>query len=107
MKRLGIKPEMEIFDLSMINNAVGLQEKGLAEAPLHFNFVMGLKGAIPASIENLGSFTEHAAGRLHLDSQRRGRGSTAHERPCHPDGRPRAGGAGRQYIPVTGRIGHQ
>jgi len=53
MKALGIKPEMEIFDVSMIRNAVALAEKGLAEAPLHFDFVMGLKGAIPATIENL------------------------------------------------------
>jgi 3-keto-5-aminohexanoate cleavage enzyme len=53
MQRLGIKPEMEIFDVSMIRNAVELAEKGLAETPLHFDFVMGLKGAIPATIENL------------------------------------------------------
>ena len=49
----GIKPEMEIFDTSMINNALELAKKGMAVAPLHFNFVMGLKGAIPATIENL------------------------------------------------------
>jgi len=53
MLRLGIKPEMECFDLSMINNGILLQQAGLAKAPLHFNFVLGLKGAIPASIENL------------------------------------------------------
>lgn len=53
MRTYGIKPEMEIFDVSMIRNAVELAEKGLAEAPLHFDFVMGLKGAIPATIENL------------------------------------------------------
>ncbi len=53
MKTHGIKPEMEIFDVSMIRNAVDLAERGLAEPPLHFDFVMGLKGAIPATIENL------------------------------------------------------
>lgn len=53
MKAHGIKPEMEIFDVSMIRNAVDLAERGLADAPLHFDFVMGLKGAIPATIENL------------------------------------------------------
>jgi 3-keto-5-aminohexanoate cleavage enzyme len=53
MQALGIKPEMEIFDVSMIRNAVELAEKGLAQTPLHFDFVMGLKGAIPATIENL------------------------------------------------------
>jgi 3-keto-5-aminohexanoate cleavage enzyme len=53
MKRFGIKPEMEIFDVSMIANALALVKKGLAAPPLHFDFVMGLKGALPASIENL------------------------------------------------------
>ncbi len=53
MNHFQIKPEMEIFDVSMIENALVLARKGLVKPPLHFNFVMGLKGAIPASIENL------------------------------------------------------
>jgi 3-keto-5-aminohexanoate cleavage enzyme len=53
MRRYGIKPEMEIFDVSMINNALILLKKGLADAPLHFDFVLGLMGALPAGIENL------------------------------------------------------
>ena len=53
MQKFSIKPEMEIFDVSMISNATALLAKGLVAAPLHFDFVMGLKGAIPASVENL------------------------------------------------------
>lgn len=53
MQTYGIKPEMEIFDVGMISNATALLAKGLVAAPLHFDFVMGLKGAIPASVENL------------------------------------------------------
>ncbi len=53
MKERGIKPEMEIFDTSMIPAAIELQQSGLADEPLHFDFVMGLKGAQPASIEQL------------------------------------------------------
>jgi 3-keto-5-aminohexanoate cleavage enzyme len=53
MQKYGVKPEMEIFDVSMINNALALVEKKLAAPPLHFDFVMGLKGAIPATVENL------------------------------------------------------
>ncbi len=52
MKDNGIKPELEIFDVSMINNALDLEKKGLVSAPLHFDFVMGLKGAIPFSMKN-------------------------------------------------------
>jgi len=53
MQKYNIKPEMEIFDVSMISNATSLLAKGLVAPPLHFDFVMGLKGAIPASVENL------------------------------------------------------
>jgi 3-keto-5-aminohexanoate cleavage enzyme len=53
MKIHGIKPEIEVFDVSMIQNALALADQGLIQKPLHFDFVMGLKGAIPATIENL------------------------------------------------------
>jgi len=53
MRNLGIKPEIEVFDTSMIQNAITLQEKGLIAPPLHFNFVLGLRGALPATPKNL------------------------------------------------------
>jgi len=53
MLDLGIKPEIEVFDVSMINNGVLLAQEGLILRPLHFDFVMGLKGAIPAGIDHL------------------------------------------------------
>ncbi len=53
MKTQGIKPEIEVFDVSMIQNALDLADQDLMARPLHFDFVMGLKGAIPATIENL------------------------------------------------------
>jgi 3-keto-5-aminohexanoate cleavage enzyme len=53
MNRLRIKPEIEVFDLSMLHNAISLMERGLIQPPLHFNFVMGLRGAMPARVEHL------------------------------------------------------
>ncbi len=53
MKTYNIKAEIEVFDVSMIQNGLNLVDQGLMAHPLHFNFVMGLKGAIPATIENL------------------------------------------------------
>jgi 3-keto-5-aminohexanoate cleavage enzyme len=53
MQRLSIKPEIEVFDLSMLHNGITLFENGFLQAPLHFNFVVGLKGAMPARIEHL------------------------------------------------------
>jgi len=53
MRTLNIKPEIEVFDVSMIQNALDLADQGLIPRPMHFDFVMGLRGAIPATIENL------------------------------------------------------
>jgi 3-keto-5-aminohexanoate cleavage enzyme len=53
MTRLSMKPEIEIFDLAMLHNGITLMERGLIAQPLHFNFVMGLKGAMPARVEHL------------------------------------------------------
>ena len=43
-----IKPEIEVFDLAMLYNARDLLERGLIKAPLHVQFVMGIKNALPA-----------------------------------------------------------
>ena len=41
-----IKPEIEVFDRSMINTAVYLFNKGFIMAPMHFNMVMGVQGVV-------------------------------------------------------------
>ena len=51
--RTGVKPEIEVFETGMINNALFLQKKGLLHHPLHFDFVLGAPGAMPASLKNL------------------------------------------------------
>jgi len=43
-----IKPEIEVFDLAMLYNAVNLQKKGLLKGPLHVQFVLGIANALPA-----------------------------------------------------------
>lgn len=53
MQELGVKPEMEIFERGMIQNALTLQKKGLIEGPLHFDFVLGIPGACPGTPEDL------------------------------------------------------
>ena len=42
-----VKPEIEAFDLSMIFKAVEMQKAGKIKAPLHVQFVMGVKNAMP------------------------------------------------------------
>jgi 3-keto-5-aminohexanoate cleavage enzyme len=48
MLQSGTKPELEIYDPGMINNALLLQEIGVLPGPLHFSLVMGIPGQINA-----------------------------------------------------------
>lgn len=47
MKQHGVKPEIEAFDLSMVFQAVAMAERGEIAGPLHVQFVMGVKNAMP------------------------------------------------------------
>jgi len=53
MKACGVKPELECYDLGMINNARFLGDLGHIEKPLYFQFVLGVLGQIPATVDNL------------------------------------------------------
>jgi 3-keto-5-aminohexanoate cleavage enzyme len=46
-----IKPEIEAFDLSHIHQAVKMQADGRLKGPLHIQFVMGVKNAMPIDKE--------------------------------------------------------
>ncbi|MDE0977113.1 MAG: 3-keto-5-aminohexanoate cleavage protein [Arenicellales bacterium] len=48
-----IKPEVEVFDLSMLYSAAALVERGLIKAPVHVQFVMGVPNALPPRREIL------------------------------------------------------
>ena len=48
-----IKPEIEIFDAGMVYNSLYYLKKGVLEAPLHFQFVLGAAGGTAATVENL------------------------------------------------------
>lgn len=48
MRDLGIKPEIEVFDLAMLYNAADLVTDGVILPPPHVQFVFGVKHALPA-----------------------------------------------------------
>ncbi len=48
----GIKPELEVFDKSMIDMALRLQKKGFISLPMHFDFVMGVNGGIGGELRD-------------------------------------------------------
>lgn len=49
----GTKPEFEVYDVGMINNLAHLIANGLVKKPVYLQFVMGILGGIPATIDNL------------------------------------------------------
>jgi Uncharacterized conserved protein len=54
MMEMGIKPELEAFDIGMINYAKYLCTKNLLEPPLYFNLILGNIACAQANILNLG-----------------------------------------------------
>ncbi len=53
MTEHGVKPELEIYEAGMINNAQFLDDVGALVAPLHFQFVLGVLGGMQSTVENL------------------------------------------------------
>ncbi len=53
IRELGIRPEIECFDVGMIDEARYLAKEGLVELPAHFDFVLGVPGALAARPEAL------------------------------------------------------
>jgi 3-oxoadipate:acetyl-CoA acetyltransferase len=51
MQANGVKPEIEAFDLSMIFKAVEMEKADRIVGPLHVQFVMGVKNAMPVDRE--------------------------------------------------------
>jgi 3-keto-5-aminohexanoate cleavage enzyme len=74
----GVKPEVEAFDLSMIFQAVNLARAGKIKGPLHVQFVMGVKNAMPVDREVF-EFYVKTLKRLAPDATWTGAGIGAHQ----------------------------
>ncbi|MBU1069684.1 3-keto-5-aminohexanoate cleavage protein [Myxococcota bacterium] len=53
MLETGVKPTFECFDVGHVYNARILIKEGLVKPPYHFTFVLGVPGAMPATVEAL------------------------------------------------------
>ncbi len=49
----GLRPEIECFDVGMIDESRALHREGLVELPGHYDFVLGVGGALAANVEAL------------------------------------------------------
>ncbi len=53
MNELGVRPELEIFDKGHLANARRLAREGVLSLPQHVDFVLGVPGALEATVQNL------------------------------------------------------
>lgn len=53
IRALGLKPEIECFDVGMIDEASILAKEGLVDLPAHYDFVLGVPGALTARVDAL------------------------------------------------------
>jgi uncharacterized protein (DUF849 family) len=53
MREQGVRPELEVFDLGMVNMAKVLIRKGLIESPYYFNILLGNVATAQASLFHL------------------------------------------------------
>ena len=53
MRERGIVPELECYDVGHVEACRWLQQEGVIESPGHFDFVLGVRGGISATEENL------------------------------------------------------
>lgn len=53
MQTYGVKPEFEVYEEGHIHNALALVKKGLVHGQLNFDFVLGVPGAMAATVENM------------------------------------------------------
>ncbi len=59
MKALGVKPEIEIFDLGMVITALRMRDEHKMDDPLHFQFVLGTPSGAPATPKSFLHLYEH------------------------------------------------
>lgn len=60
MNEVQTKPELEVYDVGQITNLAQIIEEGYLKKPLYLQFVLGILGGIPASIDNLVFLTNTA-----------------------------------------------
>ncbi|WP_020122028.1 3-keto-5-aminohexanoate cleavage protein [Streptomyces canus] len=53
MQELGVKPELEIYDTGHLDACLRLRDEGLLAEPLQFSIVLGVRGGMAATAENL------------------------------------------------------
>jgi len=57
-KESNVKLELECFHTGMVSTCIQMMEAGIIERPLHFQFVLGVRGGAPATVKSLITMVE-------------------------------------------------
>ena len=53
MHKQGVMPELEIYEVGMLESVFRLAKQGILRAPFHFQFVLGVPGGMSGELSNL------------------------------------------------------
>ncbi|WP_382309785.1 3-keto-5-aminohexanoate cleavage protein [Herbiconiux sp. UC225_62] len=62
MQEIGVKPELEIYDTGHLDECLRLQDEGLLDGRLQFSIVLGVRGGMAATANNLLSIVDRLPG---------------------------------------------
>ncbi len=82
MLQYHVKPEIEAFDVSMLYQAIRMSEEGLLKKPLHVQFVLGVRNAMPC-IRQVLDFQVAELQRLAPDATWTAAGIARHQLECN------------------------
>ncbi len=60
MNEYQTRPELEVYDVAMINNIAYFLNKGVLKKPPYIQFVLGILGGLPATVEHLSYMVKYA-----------------------------------------------
>lgn len=60
MNKYKVKPEFEVYEVGMLNNIKYFLDRGQVKGPVYIQFILGVLGGMPATIENLLFLVESA-----------------------------------------------
>jgi len=59
-EKTNTRPEFEVYDMGQINNLKHFVDKGMIKPPIDIQFVLGILGGLPATVENLVHIVDEA-----------------------------------------------
>jgi len=65
MQSLGVVPELEIYEMGMLEAAFRLAKQGILRGPLHLQFVLGVPGGMSGELPNLMSLLQRVPDGTH------------------------------------------